>query len=248
MEKEIRKILLRIKKGKMSIKEGLEKLRLLPFLEINQIKIDTHRPLRRGLGEIIYGAGKRREEIFAITRKMKEIKEDCLITRLPEEWGNELVEKFGGQYFPLARIYALGRFPKFHFREEPIPVVTAGTADTPVAEEAGVFLELLGHPVKRIYDIGVAGIHRTFHYLKEIRKGKVLIVIAGMEGALPSVISGLVARPVIAVPTSYGYGANFSGLSALLAMLSSCSPGIAVVNIDNGFGAAYLAHLILTTK
>ncbi|MEO0116065.1 MAG: nickel pincer cofactor biosynthesis protein LarB [candidate division WOR-3 bacterium] len=248
MEKKLREILLRTKKGEMTIKEGMERLKVLPFLELGYAKIDTHRPLRRDFGEVIYGEGKRKEEILGIVAKLKEIGEDCLITRLPSDLGEDLVRRFGGRYFPSAKIFALGKFPKRKKKEKPIPIITAGTSDIPVAEEAAVFLELLGYPVKRIYDVGVAGIHRTFSHLKEIRKGRVIIVIAGMEGALASVVSGLVSKPVIAVPTSYGYGANFQGLSALLAMLASCSPGIGVVNIDNGFGAAYLAHLILSSK
>lgn len=245
MEKKIREILWQIKKGKMTIKQGMEKLKFLPFLELGYAKLDTHRFLRRDLGEVIYGEGKRKEEIFGIVQKMKEVGVDCLVTRLSPDLGEELRKRFGGRYFPLARIFALGKLPKRKKREKAIPIITAGTSDIPIAEEAAVFLELLGHRVKRIYDIGVAGIHRTFSHLKEIRKGSVIIVIAGMEGALASVISGLVNKPVIAVPTSYGYGANFHGLSALLTMLASCSPGIGVVNIDNGFGAAYLTHLIL---
>ncbi len=244
MEKELRRILRAIRSGKMSIRDGLERLKSLPFINLGHTKIDTHRSLRRGIGEVIYGAGKKKEEIFSITQALAKAGEDVIITRLKEEWGKELEANFGGRYFPQAKIFALGRFPKFKLNKRPIPIITAGTSDIPVAEEAAVFLELLGHRVKRIYDIGVAGIHRTLHYLKDIRKGEIIIVVAGMEGALASVISGLVAKPVIAVPTSIGYGANFSGLSALLTMLSSCSPGIAVVNIDNGFGAAYFAHLI----
>lgn len=247
MERELRRIFWAIKKGEMSIREGVERLKTLPFVELGHTKFDTHRSLRRGIGEIIYGERKKREEIFAIAETMRRAGEDVIVTRLKEEWGKELEAKLGGRYFPQARIFAQGKFPKFRLpKDSLVPVVTAGTSDIPVAEEAAVFLELLGHRVQRIYDIGVAGIHRTLHFLKEIRKGKVVIVVAGMEGALVSVVSGLVARPVIAVPTSIGYGASFSGLAALLTMLNACSPGIAVVNIDNGFGAAYLAHLILT--
>ncbi len=251
MEKELRRIFSRIKKGKMSIREGLERLKSFPFLKLKTATLDTYRSLRRGIGEVILGEGKRREEIMAIVRAMLKAGEDIIITRLKEAWGKELETKFGGRYFPQARIFYLGKGIKrepLKGKNSPILIVTGGTSDIPVAEEAAVFLELLGHRVKKIYDIGVAGIHRTFHYLRDIKKGKVIIVVAGMEGALASVISGLVDKPVIAVPTSVGYGANFRGLSALLTMLNACSPGIAVVNIDNGFGAAYFAHLIITAK
>ncbi len=248
MERGIKRILLAIKTGKLSVKEGLERLKVLPFLDLKDVKFDTHRLLRRGVGEVIYGEGKSDEEILSLIPALQKAGEDVIVTRLSEKRGRDLEARLGGRYFPKARIFALGKFPKFKIRTGPIPIVTAGTSDIPVAEEAGVFLELLGHRVKRIYDVGVAGLHRVLYYLKDLRKGKVIIVIAGMEGALPSIVSGLVDKPVIAVPTSQGYGANFFGLSALLTMLSSCSPGIAVVNIDNGFGAAYLAHLFITSK
>lgn len=213
------------------------------FCDLGFAKIDIDRQRRKGFSEVIYSPGKTKEQLNEICDKLIKNKQDLLLTRLEKDTFTELKKSFAGlNYNSQAKIgYCL--------KQSKIPkgcaaVISAGTSDMPVAEEAAGTLEIMGNRVLKLYDVGVAGVHRIMHKLRLIRKAKVIIVVAGMEGALASLVSGLVSCPVIAVPTSCGYGANFSGLSALLTMLNCCSPGVAVVNIDNGFGAGYFASLI----
>jgi pyridinium-3,5-biscarboxylic acid mononucleotide synthase len=217
-----------------------------PFKDLGFAKVDCHRTLRRGFPEVIFGKGKTTDEIIKIAKKIVSHDGILLVTRTSKEVFSKL-----RKVFPRAKFS--GRANMIYFRKKPpvrkkgtVVVVTAGTADSPVAEEAKITLEIMGNPVETLYDAGVAGIHRVLHKKEILEKANVIIVIAGMEGALASVVSGLVSRPVIAVPTSVGYGASFQGIAPLLTMINSCSPGIAVVNIDNGFGAAYFASLINT--
>ncbi len=213
--------------------------------EIEFARLDHHRELRTGLPEIVLGEKKTVFQLVSILRRMSEKEGTVIASRIDEEKGTRLTQEFPtGTYHPVARIFSIdGSLKKTPGRGK-IFVLAAGTSDLPVAEEAAVTAGLLGNEVERLYDVGVAGLHRLLTELPKIREGSVLIVVAGMEGTLPSVVAGLVARPVIAVPTSVGYGTGLGGLSALLTMLNSCSPGITVVNIDNGVGAAAAAHLI----
>jgi len=220
----------------MSLKSG--------FCDLGFAKVDIDRKLRRGFAEAIYSPGKTREHIEAIARQLIKNKQDVILTRLDKPAFNYLKKKLPGlKYNYLAKIGFLTRKRDLGKRGL-VLVVSAGTADLPIAEEAAVTLEIMGSRVEKLYDVGVAGVHRIMHHAELLKKARVIIVVAGMEGALASLISGLVSVPVIAVPTSCGYGASFQGLAALLTMLNSCSPGIATVNIDNGFGAGYLANLI----
>jgi NCAIR mutase (PurE)-related protein len=238
------KILKDLYQRKISVKKAKELFKFLPFINKKNYKIDTHRILRKGVAEIIFGENKTLEDLRRIIKEYQKMKTNCLITRLEKEKAESLKKDFKeAKYYEKARIFAL-LLEKQKRKKGNILVVTAGTADIPVAEEAAVTCELLGNRTKRLYDVGVAGLHRLFHYYPLLQKAKVIIVVAGMEGALASIVGGLVAKPVIAVPTSVGYGAHFSGLAPLLTMLNSCAPGVCVVNINNGFGAGYLAHLI----
>ncbi len=234
----------RVRGGKIKIEEALEKLKVLPYQDLGFAKIDTHRELRRHYPEVIFCPGKTTEQIIHIVKKMREAKSKVIAVRAEKEIYEAIKEILPeASYFEKAKIVAVGKKEKKR-SSHIILVVTAGTADIPVAEEAAVTAEILGNRVDRLYDVGVAGIHRLLDNKEKLFQANVLIVVAGMEGALPSIVGGLVSRPVIAVPTSIGYGASFGGISALLTMLNSCSPGIAVVNIDNGFGAGYMASLI----
>jgi len=215
------------------------------FCDLGFAKIDTDRQRRRGIAEVIYCPGKTRVHLLKISREFIRNKQGLLLTRL-DKHAYVYLKKYipGLKYNPLARLGFLRQKKKNLSTRDKVVVISAGTSDLSVAEEASVTLEVLGQAVERIYDVGVAGVHRLMSHMDVIQKAKVIVVVAGMEGALASLVSGLVACPVVAVPTSCGYGASFGGLSALLTMLNSCSPGIAVVNIDNGFGAGYLAALI----
>jgi len=246
--KEIEKLLKDVKNGTKSVEEALEVLKVFPYTDLGFARIDHHRELRTGYPEIIYCAGKSTTQVTEIFRVMIEKENNIIGTRVTQEM-YEAVRKIYPEvvYFPEARIMSLQK-QRPETPSTRIAVITAGTSDIPVAEEAAVTAELLGNNVLRIYDAGVAGIHRLVDKLPEIRKCRVIIVIAGMEGALASVVGGLVDKPVIAVPTSVGYGANFGGISALLAMLTSCSSGVTVVNIDNGFGAGFSASMINMIK
>lgn len=214
------------------------------FCDLGFAKLDIDRQSRRGFSEVVYCPGKTRQHLKKITQALIKNKQDLLLTKLDKDTYSHLKRSFPRlKYNSLAR---LGYLLKSRKTQQPgmAVVISAGTSDIPVAEEAAVTLEVMGNRLIRLYDVGVAGVHRLMQNLEVIRKAKVIIVVAGMEGALASLVSGLVSSPVIAVPTSCGYGANFGGLSALLTMLNSCSPGVAVVNIDNGFGAGYFASLV----
>jgi len=214
------------------------------FCDLGFAKLDTNRQRRKGFAEVIYSPGKTPEHLKKIAKKVISTKQDLLLTRLEKKSFSFLKRAIPGlKYNALARIGYLASKPK-KVTESFVAVVCAGTADLPVAEEAVVTLELMGNRVEKFYDVGVAGVHRLMQSLDKLRRAQIIIIVAGMEGALASLVSGLVKTPIIAVPTSCGYGANFSGLAALLTMLNSCSPGITVVNIDNGFGAGYFASLI----
>lgn len=236
----MKELLTGIKTGSLNVEQGLERLRDFPFLDIGHTKIDLHRSLRNGFPEVIYAEGKTPEQVTEIFLRMK-AHSNVLATRVPVEMARHVQSACPqAQYNPLGRTlsYVKGEIA---YREGVIGIITAGTSDLAVAEEARATCEMLGSRARIISDVGVAGVHRLFDRLKEIRKDRVIIVVAGMEGALASVVGGLVAQPIIAVPTSVGYGASFSGLSALLGMLNSCAGGVTVVNIDNGFGAACAA-------
>ncbi len=244
--KNILKILQDVKSGKLAPDKALLKLKNLPFEDLGFAKIDHHRTLRTGIPEVIYAPGKTADQIVRLASKLNKDGIDALITRTDEKIFKKIKQKFQSATFnPDARIIHIPNRKKPAPREGTILVITAGTSDIPVAEEAAMTAEVAGFTVKRIFDVGVAGIHRLFAYKKDLDEAGVIIVVAGMEGALASVVAGLVDIPVIAVPTSIGYGASFNGLSALLSMLNSCVPGVVVVNIDNGFGAACAAGLIL---
>jgi NCAIR mutase (PurE)-related protein len=242
--KEVENLLKEVKNGETSIAEALEVLKNFPYTELGFARIDHHREMRTGYPEIIYCAGKSLKQVKEIFKVMSERENNVIGTRANQEMYETIRSELpDAVYYPDARIISLQK-KKPKAPESMIAVITAGTSDIPVAEEAAITAELLGNNVLRIYDAGVAGIHRLVDKLPEIRKCRVVIVIAGMEGALASVVGGLVDKPVIAVPTSVGYGANFGGISALLAMLTSCSTGVTVVNIDNGFGAGFSASMI----
>lgn len=237
-------ILNQVAESKMDPREAVDKLKELPFQDLGFANIDQHRNIRTGCPETVYCAGKTPEQVAAIVGKMKENNSCILCTRASDEVYEKVREAVPeAVYHPVARLIVI-RQNEDAVSEKTIAVITAGTSDIPVAEEAAITAEFMGNRVDRIYDVGVAGIHRLFARLDRIRSANVIIAVAGMEGALASVIGGLVDKPVIAVPTSVGYGASFGGLSALLTMLNSCSAGIAVVNIDNGYGAGYLASKI----
>jgi len=246
--KELEHLLKQVKTGKKSINDALESLKYFPYSDLGFAKIDHHREVRTGYPEIVYCAGKTIEQVKEIFRVMSEFENNIFGTRADEK-----MFKAVRSILPGTKFYKEARIISIKKKEPQVPdtkiaVITAGTSDIPVAEEAAVTAELLGNKVVRIYDAGVAGIHRLVDKLPEIRSCRVVIVIAGMEGALASVVGGLVDKPVIAVPTSIGYGANFGGVSALLAMLTSCSSGVTVVNIDNGFGAGFSASMINRMK
>ncbi|MBR3232180.1 MAG: nickel pincer cofactor biosynthesis protein LarB [Lachnospiraceae bacterium] len=244
MTDDIRKILENVQNGSLSVDDALLSLKKEPFEDIGYAKVDMHRKIRQGAAEVIYGAGKTPEQIIGIVKTMQAAgQETILITRMSEEAAAIVGSEVELDYRKMARCGVVGPIP------EPdgigrIVIATGGTSDIPVAEEAAVTAEVLGNEVLRLYDVGVAGLHRTLAHLDDIMSASVLIAIAGMEGALASVLGGLADCPVIAVPTSVGYGASFGGISALLSMLNSCASGVSVVNIDNGFGAGFLASRI----
>jgi NCAIR mutase (PurE)-related protein len=240
--------LAQIRDGTLTPEQGFARLSELPYEDIGFAKIDHHRPLRTGLPEVIYGAGKTDAQVVEIFKRMARHGGNVLATRVAESAAAAVLAAH-----PAAIHHAVSRTIRLQQQEQPalqgaIAILCAGTSDLPVAEEARVTAELLGHNVAPFYDVGVAGLHRLLAHLPALGEARVIIACAGMEGALPSVVAGLVSAPVIAVPTSVGYGASFGGVSALLGMLNSCSPNIGVVNIDNGFGAACLAHSILNVR
>jgi hypothetical protein len=237
-------ILKKVYEHRLSPEEAVEHLKDYPYQDLGFAKIDHHRELRKGIPEIIYGLGKTGPQILKIGREIIRKGGNLLVTRVEPEIYRALKGKIpGAVYNPAARTITMKQKEAARGKGK-ILVMTAGTSDIPVAEEAFVTCDILGNETERVYDVGVAGLHRLFGEYERIKQARVIITVAGMEGALPSVVAGLVSVPVIAVPTSIGYGASFKGLAALLAMLNSCPGGVAVVNIDNGFGAAYLASSI----
>lgn len=241
---DIKKLLLGVKSGEVDIDNAMNKLKDLPFEDLEYAKIDHHRAMRNGYPEVIYCEGKSIDHIRGIFEIMLKRDNNILATRASKEVYDAVKDLDPNiEYHELARII-IGRKRELNKSKGKILVVTGGTADIPVAEEAAITAEILENTVERLYDVGVAGIHRLLSNKHKLDEASVLIVVAGMEGALASVVGGLVDKPVVAVPTSVGYGANFGGLSALLTMLNSCASGVGVVNIDNGFGAGYLASTI----
>ncbi len=244
MNNDIRRLLEGVQSGEVSVDDALLKLKTQPFEDIDYAKVDLHRQVRQGTPEVIYGASKPPEQIAGIVRVMLDAGQShILITRMSPEAAEVVGQTVALTYHESARMGVVGDMPAPSGLGQ-IVIATGGTSDIPVAEEAAVTATALGNEVVRLYDVGVAGLHRTLSHLDDIMGASVVIAIAGMEGALASVLGGLVDCPVIAVPTSVGYGASFGGLSALLSMLNSCASGVSVVNIDNGFGAGYLASMI----
>ena len=242
---KIEDLLKKVKSGKTSINEAMTQLKSLPFEDLGYARIDHHRSLRKGFPEVIWGEGKTSGQILSIMKQMKKKGQNVLITRLEERKAKAVQKIFPkSQYYPRPKVLTYLTHPVKLEGKGTILVITAGTTDIPVAEEAVVTAQFMGNRVETLYDVGVAGIHRLLSERTRLETARVLIVVAGMEGALPSVVGGLVDRPVIAVPTSVGYGTSFGGITALLAMLNSCASGVAVVNIDNGFGAGYMAGLM----
>lgn len=241
---ETRKLLEAVAAGELPVDAAVLKLKEAPFVDLGFAKYDTHRELRQGAAEVIYGAGKTAEQIVEIAAAMHgQGQKTILITRMSPEKAEVVADRLPLAYYATGQIGIVGEKPQPDGKGR-IVVVTGGTSDMPVAEEAALTAEAMGNEVVRIYDAGVAGLHRLLAHLDTLMSARVVIAIAGMEGALASVVGGLCDCPVIAVPTSVGYGASFGGLSALLSMLNSCSSGVSVVNIDNGFGAAYQASII----
>lgn len=243
--KKLKDLLGEVKSGQTSVDSAFEKIKDIPYHDLEYAKVDYHRELRNGFPEVVYSPGKSLEQVRGIVKDMIERTDgNIMATRADENVYKTIAELSDEtEYYEDARIVVVKR-QAFKVSEKSITVVSAGTSDIPVAEEAAVCAEVMGNCVDRIYDVGVAGIHRLLDNVERINHAGVIIVIAGMEGALASVVGGLTDKPVIAVPTSIGYGANFGGVSALLGMLTSCASGIGVVNIDNGFGAACLASKI----
>jgi NCAIR mutase (PurE)-related protein len=241
---ELEYLLNEVKSGEVAVADAVKALKSMNYKDLGHTKIDTHRELRNGYPEIIYGGGKTPEQIRDIAVQMAATGNNVLATRVSKEVF-EFVQKdlSDAVYHDAARIISVQR-KQLTLSKGSIAILSAGTSDMAVCEEAAVTAEMLGNRVMRIYDVGIAGIHRLFDKLEQINEARVLIVVAGMEGALASAVSGLVDKPVIAVPTSVGYGASFGGIAALLGMLTSCASGVSVVNIDNGFGAAYAASMI----
>jgi len=244
MKSQLEDILNKLHQGKITPKDALETLKDFPYQDLNFAKIDHHRELRRGFPEIIYGLGKTDDQILKIAQEIIKKGSNLLITKVEPSVFKETKKKIPElRYNSLAKAAYLKQKNTAPGKGK-IVIMTAGTSDIPVAEEASITCDIFGNEIEKIYDVGVAGLHRLFGEYEKIKMARVIITVAGMEGALPSVVAGITNSPIIAVPTSIGYGASFKGLAALLAMLNSCPGGVAVVNIDNGFGAGYLASLI----
>lgn len=244
-QEAVKDLLMGVSTGKVPVDEALDRLKSLPFLDLGFAVVDTHRSLRQGFPEVIMGEGKSSEDILSIIDGLRSGGNSILVTRVDDEKARSVRAALPDMtYNARARALVLVERETEIRGKGTIMVVSAGTSDIPVAEEAALVCELMGNRTERLWDVGVAGIHRLMNHVERLRSANVLIVAAGMEGALPSVIGGIVERPVVAVPTSIGYGAGFGGLSALLGMLNSCAAGVCVVNIDNGFGAGYVASLI----
>lgn len=243
-QNEIMLMLNAIKNGTLEPEDLLSHLKLAPFEDIGYAMLDNHRGVRQGTSEVIYGQGKNTDQICGIVAKMLEnVTKDIIISRLSPESANVLKSKFNLEYYPIPQFGVVNRDNE-RKQVGSIVIASGGTSDMSVCEEAALTAEVLGNNVTKLYDVGVAGIHRLLSHLDALTKARVVIAVAGMEGALPSVIGGLVSCPVIAVPTSVGYGASLGGIAALLSMLNSCASGVSVVNIDNGFGAGFLASRI----
>jgi len=241
---QLRVLLEEVRTGTIDVDGAIDRMRHLPFEDLGWAKLDHHRALRHGLTEVIFGKGKTSEQIVGIATRLLEKSSNLLITRADESIATRLKQSFpDAEYFSLSGAVRVWRDRAIRGKGK-LAVVCAGTSDIPVAEEAQVTAEVMGNEVEAIYDIGVAGIHRLIASSERLSQARVVVVAAGMEGALPSVVGGMVSAPVIAVPTSVGYGASFHGLAALLGMLNSCASNVTVVNIDNGFGAGYVASLI----
>ena len=244
MNSDIRQLLEAVRSGETSVDDALLEIKKAPFEDIGYAKVDLHRKIRQGAAEVIYGAGKTPEQIAGIIDAMQKNGQDrILITRMSREAADYVAGRCALDYRPEAKVGIIGTIPRPSGIGK-IVIATGGTSDIPVAEEAALTAEILGSEVVRLYDVGVSGVHRLLAHMELIMGASVIIAIAGMEGALASVVGGLADCPVIAVPTSVGYGASFGGVSALLSMLNSCASGVSVVNIDNGFGAGYLANMI----
>ena len=246
MDKQgITELLQQVARGETSVEDAVLKLKMQPIQEVDEYaKVDMHRGLRQGVPEVIYGAGKTREHILGIARAMlANGQETVLVTRIDPDTAAFVAAELPLQYNEIAHTGLIGSLPAPSGKGK-VVVATGGTSDIPVAEEAAITAEVLGNEVVRLYDVGVSGIHRLLSHMEEIMSARVIVAVAGMEGALPSVIGGLADCPVIAVPTSVGYGASLGGIAALLSMLNSCASGVSVVNIDNGFGAGYMASMI----
>lgn len=244
-DEQLRNLLERVQLGDVSVDAAVKDLSRLPFVDTASARVDTHRALRTGIPEVVFGQGKTAEQIAEIVVALRDAGQDVLVTRVEASVADDVRSRVAdGRYEALARVLHYGRDPVEVVGKGTIGVVCAGTADLPVATEAAVVAERFGNHVEVLRDVGVAGIHRLLASVDVLREARVLIVVAGMEGALPSVVAGMVDKPVIAVPTSVGYGAAFGGIAALLGMLTSCASNVTVVNIDNGFGAAHAATLI----
>jgi pyridinium-3,5-biscarboxylic acid mononucleotide synthase len=241
----LRELLESVRSGALDTEVALERLARLPFVDVADARVDLHRSLRMGLPEVVYAPGKTAQQIADIARALRESGQDVLVTRVDTDMAARVDERLGaGDYDAMSRTLWIGPAEVATVGKGTIGVISAGTADVPVAQEAVRVARCFGNKVELLVDVGVAGLHRLLAASEMLRSARVLIVIAGMEGALPSVVGGLVDKPVIAVPTSVGYGASFGGVTALLGMLTSCASNVTVVNIDNGFGAAYVATLI----
>ena len=244
-QEKLRELLQALKDGKKDVEAVLKSLSSWPYEDLGFARVDHHRSLRRGFPEVIFGEGKSVDQIIEIMKAMLAQKTDVLVTRIDEDKAKAVQKKIKkAVYDHLSRTLTVRQKKVPHKGKGLVLVLAAGTSDIPVAEEAAITAEMVGSKVERLFDVGVSGLHRLLHHFHKMREASVLVVVAGMEGALPSVVGGMVSKPIIAVPTSVGYGVSFKGLAALMAMLNSCAPGVAVVNIDNGFGAGYLAALI----
>jgi NCAIR mutase (PurE)-related protein len=246
MDRErLRALLDSVRRGEIETEQALERLAQLPFVDTPHARVDTHRALRQGLPEVVYGPGKTAEQVAEVVQAQREASLDVLVTRLEADVAERVNARVaGGRYDATARLLWFGPAEPRVTGKGTILVVSAGTSDLPVAAEAAGVARCYGNPVETLHDVGIAGIHRLLASSDQLRQARVLIVVAGMEGALPSVVGGMVDKPVIAVPTSVGYGASFGGVAALLGMLTSCASNVCVVNIDNGFGAAHVATLV----
>lgn len=244
-ETTLRSVLQQLQSGGLDVDSAVDRLKLLPYEDLGFARLDHHRAMRRGFPEVVFGVGKTVEQLVAIVAAILRSGNTLLVTRIEATTADEVRAEFTDdlEYNAAARCLYFEPKARIDRGRGFVAVISAGTSDQPVAEEAALTAELMGNRVERVFDVGVSGLHRTLSHLELLREAEVLVVVAGMEGALPSVIGGLVAKPVIGVPTSVGYGASQGGMTALMAMLNSCAAGVTVVNIDNGFGAGYAASL-----